>query len=266
MAIPTLGSQVSGGGEDWIARAFADLRRELTELRAARTLEAATIGAGGITVRGGQIVIQDVAGNVLDTLDANGLTVSGGSVTINNGNLVVTGTGLAESGNFVAGTSGWALRPDGNAEFNDLTLRGGIIGNDALTNPTYPAAQHADATNFALPLVLAEKVRTTFTVPSGFTKALVFAATQMNAVNTTANPDYCFLSTSINGSSPAWSAGTLTAAGAFVGISSPAAALLTSLTGGSTFYVAALASSQTAIWPANANNTVNVDATVTFWR
>jgi hypothetical protein len=264
MAIPTLGSQVSGGGEDWIAREIADLRRELTELRAARTLEAATIEAGGLTVRGGQIVIQDVAGNVLDTLDANGLTVSGGSVTINNGNLVVTGTGLAESGNFVAGTTGWALRPNGNAEFNNVTIRGGILDNDMLTNPIVPQAFHVEADSFALSTTLTTKLTKTITVPSGYTQALVYATAQMNAVNTTASPDYCFLSVTLPTGAIGWSSGTLTQVGAFQSQSASAGTSLSSLSG--SFNINAKASSQTASWSADAANTMNIDGIVLFFR
>jgi hypothetical protein len=180
--------------DSWIRRAMQDLQRQITELRAARTLEAATIGAGGITVRGGSIVIQDASGNVLDTLDADGLTVSGGSVTINNGDLVVTGTGLARSGNFVAGTSGWKLSPSGNAEFNDITLRGGIIGNDALTSPADGGWANAQDSSVTLAFPLTTVVlSSSISVPSGFSQALVKMTAIVGGTNGNAGPDniYC---------------------------------------------------------------------------
>lgn len=53
-------------GEDWLTRRIVDLERQVRELQAGRRLEAATIGAGGLTVKdGGQIVLLDETGHVL---------------------------------------------------------------------------------------------------------------------------------------------------------------------------------------------------------
>lgn len=50
-------------GEDWLVRRVVDLERQVRELQAGRRLEAATIGAGGLTVKdGGQVVIEDTDG------------------------------------------------------------------------------------------------------------------------------------------------------------------------------------------------------------
>lgn len=46
-------------GEDWLVRRIVDLEREVRELKAGRRLEAASIGAGGVTVNGGAIDIKD---------------------------------------------------------------------------------------------------------------------------------------------------------------------------------------------------------------
>jgi hypothetical protein len=74
-------------GPDWIGRELRDLRRETAELRTARTLEAATIGRGGITVRGGAITVQDASGaDTLATLGGSGLSISaGGSIHVHDG-------------------------------------------------------------------------------------------------------------------------------------------------------------------------------------
>lgn len=53
-------SQLPPGG-DWIARRFRDLERQIRELRAGRGLEAAQIGAGGLTVKGGAITARDLS-------------------------------------------------------------------------------------------------------------------------------------------------------------------------------------------------------------
>ena len=43
----------------------------------------------------------------------------------------ITMRGTVESYNYVAGTSGWSIRNDGNAEFNDVVIRGDLIGSDS---------------------------------------------------------------------------------------------------------------------------------------
>jgi hypothetical protein len=270
MSNPGFGSQIPPGA-DWIARAFADMRREMNELRARVVVRDdngnVSVTGPSIIVTGGSIVIKDASGNVIDTLDADGLTVAGGSVLINNGNLVVTGTGLAESGDFVTGASGWALKPNGGAEFNDLTLRGGIIGNDALNNPVSVKVGHADATNFSLNTTsFTEKKRTTITVPTGFTQALVFGTSQIAALNTTGTSDYFYLCTRINGPSGGYSSATLTTPGVWGDQSASNAALLTGLTGGGTFYVSACSWTNSAAWSADSTNTLNVDAIALFLR
>ena len=53
-------------GEDWLVRRVVDLERQVRELQAGRRLEAATIGAGGLTVKdGGQVLVQDTDGKRL---------------------------------------------------------------------------------------------------------------------------------------------------------------------------------------------------------
>lgn len=46
-------------GDDWIARKFRELQQQIDELRGARRLEAASIGAGGLHVKGGTLSIED---------------------------------------------------------------------------------------------------------------------------------------------------------------------------------------------------------------
>src|SRR5690349_15997908 len=65
------------------------------------------------------------------------------------GDLVVK-DGEVRSSNYVAGVSGWRLRPDGTIEMNDAQIRGGIIGNDALTNPVIPGSVWAEASDFTV--------------------------------------------------------------------------------------------------------------------
>lgn len=53
-----------GQDQSYLMRRLADLEREVRELKAARRLESATIGAGGLTIKaGGQVLIEDAAGD-----------------------------------------------------------------------------------------------------------------------------------------------------------------------------------------------------------
>jgi hypothetical protein len=62
--------------EGWIAQRLADMQRQITELRAAQTLGAATVGSGGITIQGGALTLKDATGSTtLARLDATGLSV-----------------------------------------------------------------------------------------------------------------------------------------------------------------------------------------------
>src|SRR6478736_3961445 len=58
------------------------------------------------------------------------------------------GLGGMDSDNYVPNVSGFRLAE--TPEFNDLKLRGGIIGNAALTNPVVGDAKATSATGFAL--------------------------------------------------------------------------------------------------------------------
>lgn len=69
-------------GADWLVRRVVDLERQVRELQAGRRLEAATIGAGGLTVAGGTIRVLDgsggsieLGGGVLAVKDAAGNVV-----------------------------------------------------------------------------------------------------------------------------------------------------------------------------------------------
>jgi len=92
-----------------------------------------------------------------------------------------TGTGVHPNGdqgldsdNFVPGTSGFSLHGGtGNAEFNDLTLRGGIIGNEALTSPVVPGVANLTVSNFGLGSgSYTEVAGQDITVPDGCTRLL----------------------------------------------------------------------------------------------
>jgi hypothetical protein len=145
-------------GPDWMVRELADLRRMIESERSARSLEAATIGAGGLTVAGGTIKSADFDGDVIaDT----------------------------------SGTMGWGLGgPSGNAVFNNITLRGGIIGDDALTNPVQAAIADGASGGYTFTGTAAVYETVNVPVPAGFSQALVMAVATvgMTAITTGSTP------------------------------------------------------------------------------
>lgn len=138
-----------------------------------------------------------------------------------------------------AGTKGWALGgPGGNAIFNNLVLRGGIIGDAALANPAAfnVASQDWDVLTFTT----ANLERTVaMTVPSGYTRALVMATATAGATASASAVANTYVSCSIQGVHPEFIAEQL--AVNFAGSATRSyAASLTGLTGGGTVTVGAL--------------------------
>lgn len=146
-----------------------------------------------------------------------------------------------------------------------LNLPAGIIGNDALTSPISPQTAHADVANFSLATgANVEKVRATVTVPDGYTRALVMASASLASKNTTTATDSMYVDCRVNGSVSGWSSQTSVSAGESGFVINVSTALLTGL--GSSFYVAANASTGLAAWAASTTSAINVDAIVLFLR
>ena len=176
------------------------------------------------------------------------------------------GLGGIDSDNFVEGESGYRFSDDGNAEFNDLTLRGGIIGNDALTEPVVPYVAHGEANNFTVSTTLTTKASVTVTVPAGYTRAMVSAVASASAYNPTASSDYIYVSAWIAGDTSIGYAIPSTCPANDSGASTQAAsALLTGLTGSFTVE-AAVASAYVDYTTSTGGNVCNIDATVLFLR
>ena len=177
------------------------------------------------------------------------------------------GDGGIDSDNFEAGVSGYSFKSDGNAEFNDLTLRGGIIGNDALANPVKADYVYTDASGFGVDTVgTTPKMSLTLTTPAGFTTAVVYVTSRVYAINDTAGVDYLFSRTRIDGtygdSVPYPATGSN---GSTVSLD-PSSWKVTGLTGGSTFVIDVQAWTAFANWSANASNRGNLNGIVTWYR
>lgn len=85
-------------------------------------------------VKANRIIAADDGSKIKGFLiDATGLEVKQQGTDIvtfqveNTGDVTMRGT--VESYNYVSGKTGWAIKSDGNAEFNDVTVRGSVISN-----------------------------------------------------------------------------------------------------------------------------------------
>ena len=141
--------------------------------------------------------------------------------------------------------------------------------NTLITQVAKPVWSHADsgASSFAVTTTMTNRATATVTVPTGYTQALIFAAGQASAVNTTGSLDTVYVGVSINGTDPpGWASGQDVGPSGFGGATSSVSGVITGLTGGGTFTIAARIRSAFAGWPANASNEANIDATVLFLR
>lgn len=148
--------QFSPRNDSDVIRRIENIERAFKELSAANPF--ATMGIrpmpDGLIVEGYQ--------TVNGPLEVNGTASFSGDTTIG-GNAAITGT---------------------------LSLPAGIINNEALANPLEMRAIYGDADGFTLTPAEADYCSTSFTVPSGFTTAMVIATGTVNSYNTNAAADY----------------------------------------------------------------------------
>jgi hypothetical protein len=231
--MPQPGQFAPRGEDEWVRR-VQDLEARLQRIEAANVF-----GLTGITPKDG--------GTDLD-----------GFVNIN-GPLSVTG----------------AMDVTGNADFTGnvhiggtLDLPAGIINNDALQAPVYPAVYHADTQNISITSGSnVEKVGVDVAVPAGYTQALVSLTITMNMTNNSASTDLAYVGANINGTSPGWASVASATVGQAISLNNTVVALVTGLTGGGTFRLTGKASSGTNTWPAaGSSNVMNLNATVQFLR
>lgn len=177
------------------------------------------------------------------------------------------GVGGLDSNNFVTDVSGFRLNGQtGTPEFNNLKLRGGIIGNDALTSPVVPQYVYDYGTNFGVSTTVSHIRRTTITVPAGITAAIVNVTGRVYAVNNTAGLDYLYVQTNVKGYNGLALPLPVSASGGSGFNVSPFSVLLTDLTPGSTFTVDVDAFTAFGAWAANASNTVDVSGAILWFR
>ncbi len=220
------------GDEGWIGRAIQEIRQQIQQLAAANPFASMGVKPmpDGLIVEGYE--------TVNGPLDVNGTMNVDGDSTFN-GAMSITGA---------------------------LNLPAGIIGNDALTSPSTPIASHADAAAFSITTgANVEKLRATITVPAGFTKAAVYGTATMSVYNNSGSLDSCYLAFRVNGAQIGWSNQVGAPASQRVLSVAAGAGLISGLSGG-TIYVSAEASTGVNAWSVDNNNTLNIDALVTFYR
>lgn len=133
-------------GQDWLVRRVTDLERQVRELQAGRRLEAATIGAGGLTIRGGIVAIKDNGRLTADY--ANGATALDlGAHTLING-APAHGMLIRRPGGELAfwtygldsgGSAYWALYDlTGNIIMSDDAVSGQGLATPYIPLGTYP--------------------------------------------------------------------------------------------------------------------------------
>lgn len=182
--------------------------------------------------------------NVTGTADISGLTT-------------VSGTSGIRSSNYVAGSAGWKF--DGTS----LEANTGVIGNGALANPVATSSMTGAATGFAVAMASTKITQASFTVPAGFTKALVFCHVEAGAYNSGTGGDYLNIQGAVNGvtggSSQLYAATTEFAAGSAVRMSQ-----LTGLTAGGTITAEAWLGTLVGPWNASGSNYAWVNS-FCFW-
>lgn len=236
--------QFNPAGEDAVIRRIQELERQVKELSAANPFKAM-----GIQPKPDGLIV-DGYETVNGPLDVNGTMNVDGPQTVN-GNSVFNGTQTVNGPMTITGT---------------LSLPAGIIGNDALANPSMPVASHADAAAFSITTgANVEKLRATITVPAGFTKAAVYGTATMSVYNNSGSLDSCYLAFRVNGQQVGWSNQVGAPASQRVMAVASGSGIISGLNGG-TIYVSADASTGVNAWNVDNNNTINIDALVTFYR
>lgn len=220
-------TSVSGGGAEMatLARKSISLDRDLSPTIDAWTSDAVQNGVtkinGGYiqtqTIKSEHLIVEDIfatgsaAMNIISARELNADLITSGTINANflslygmkvlnkttnqetlnitdNGEITLRGS--VESYNFNTGKTGWAIKHDGDAEFNDVVVRGSVITNDGgivsgggsgrnlllnsysdkkNSNTSYPCAIY----NLAKKVTADEKY--TFTIRAEFTNSLTMA-------------------------------------------------------------------------------------------
>lgn len=165
-----------------------------------------------------------------------------------------------------AGTRGWGLTAAGDAIFNDLILRGDIIGNDALANPVYPVAAGGSAGNFAIDSTPhSSKCEVDVAVPDGYTQVLVQTSVDLTVFNSSGGGLYVYANAHPGSAAPGVNSECYVPNSEGRSFSNSAQNLLTGLSGGS-IAIKGEAYTSSGTVPASAFTWINVSAILLFLR
>jgi hypothetical protein len=151
------------GGPDWIAREFADLRREITELRSAQSAQATTIGKGGLRIKdGGSFQVRSASNVQVVYLgpDVNGVQYV--AFRRNDGSTVLYTYSI------VGGNQYWALTDKTTRILvSDDAASGVGLARPWLSVPMYPSFTQAASSTFSYPSVTVAQIATETTLWEG---------------------------------------------------------------------------------------------------
>jgi hypothetical protein len=188
----------------------------------------------------------------------SGTSVSAEGVTTVDGELDVTGDLVVSGHAVITGT---------------LSLPAGIINNDALTSPTVPQFIYATTNTYVVTTTETTRASVTVTVPAGFTAAVVSVMGRVDGRNgnTTGGWDAAggdlLHSRSVIAGVPGLDMDlSVLGSGDHAVSVMPLATVLTGLTPGGTFVLAANVWSEYQNWPAHAKNIAEISGTVTWYR
>jgi len=188
----------------------------------------------------------------------SGTSVSAEGVTTVDGELDVTGDLVVSGHAVITGT---------------LSLPAGIINNDALTSPTVPQFIYATTNTYVVTITETTRASVTVTVPAGFTAAVVSVMGRVDGRNgnTTGGWDAAggdlLHSRSVIAGVPGLDMDlSVLGSGDHAVSVMPLATVLTGLTPGGTFVLAANVWSEYQNWPAHAKNIAEISGTVTWYR
>jgi hypothetical protein len=99
---------------------LSDLFGKIIDVQDIQSSVATQIGAGQVTVLGTFVVADWLTAG---TTEINGSNITTGSITLSTVN---GGSGSIQSADYSAGSAGWLINSAGNAEFNNVTVRGNL--------------------------------------------------------------------------------------------------------------------------------------------
>jgi len=156
---------------------------------------ADNINNGTTTIDGGKITTQTISADRIISVtyaqitnveveNADIVNVSAGKITagtITGETIIISGSaGILKSNTYVAGSAGWQIKGNGDAEFNEVTVRGAIhakVGSsidydyvdngppvDAEANPDYIHSTYISATEIRSPVIRAGEIKADYTL------------------------------------------------------------------------------------------------------